>query len=151
VRLGALDDQKKLTMAFAYGGVHQVDALLGAGLKNKAGAKGMMKLIDKAMQGLYQPKNFTDDGMLHSLVFLKFNGAQVAEITHKSMGTPGVSMLRCHAMNCPTQALPSFPTIEDVYHNVDVSFNRSGCLNGNSENTTEFVLMFDEIAVERHP
>jgi hypothetical protein len=151
VRLGALGDQKRLIMAVAYGGVQRVDALLRAGLKNKAGAKGMMKLVDKAMQGLYRPKNFTEEEMLRSLVFLKLGGARVAEISHKSMGTPGVSTLRRHAMNRPIRASPSFPTTEDVCRNVDASFDRSGCLDGNPENATGYVLMFDEIAVERRP
>jgi hypothetical protein len=88
VRLGALGDQKRLIMAVAYGGVQRVDALLRAGLKNKTGVKGMMKLVDKAMQGLYKPKNFTEEEMLRSLVFLKLGGARVAEVD-VSMGIPG--------------------------------------------------------------
>ena len=76
--LGVLDDQKKLLMAVAYGGVHRIDALLKAGFKNSAGAQGMMKLVDREMLGLYKPKNFTEEEMLRNLLFLKLGGSRVS-------------------------------------------------------------------------
>ena len=100
-KLGALDDQKKIIMAVAYGGVHRVDALLRAGFKNRTGAQGMTKLVDKAMLGLYKPKNFTEEEMLRNPLFLKLGGSRVAEIAHRALGGPGVSTLRRHSINRP--------------------------------------------------
>ena len=149
-KLGVLDEQKKLLMAVAYGGVNQIDALLRAGFRNRAGAQGMMKLVDRAMLGLYKPKNFTEEEMLRNLLFLKLGGSRVAEIAHRALGGPGVSTLRRHSVNRPLRAVSSFPTAADICYNLDASFSVSG-QEGTSDNATGYILMFDEIAVERRP
>jgi hypothetical protein len=152
-KLGVLDDQKKLLMAVAYGGVNRIDALLRAGFRNMAGAQGMMKLVDKAMLGLYKPKNFTEEEMLRNLLFLKLGGSRVAEIAHRALGGPGVSTLRRHSVNRPLRAVSSFPMTADICYNLDASFSVSvnSGKEGTSDNATGYILMFDEIAVERRP
>jgi hypothetical protein len=152
-KLGVLDDQKKLLMAVAYGGIQRIDALLRAGFRNKAGVQGMMKLVDRAMQGLYKPKNFTEEEMLRNLLFLKLGGSRVAEIAHRALGGPGVSTLRRHSVNRPLRAASSFPTTADIRYNLDASFGVSAnnAREGSNDNATGYILMFDEIAVECRP
>jgi hypothetical protein len=150
-RAATLEDYKKFVMAVGEGGVNRVDALVRAGLKNKAGIKGLLQLLDKAIRGVYKPKNFMEEEMLHGIVFLKLGGARIAEIAHRSLSTPGVSTLRRHTGTRPLRPSPSTPSLMEISHNIEVSFNQSGGTDGKTLTNTGYVLMFDKLKVEQRP
>jgi hypothetical protein len=78
----SLDDHKKFVMALGEGHVQRVDALIRAGLGRGAGVRGLLQLLDRANQGLYKPKGFSEEEMLRSILFLWLGGSQVASLAH---------------------------------------------------------------------
>jgi hypothetical protein len=87
----SLDDYKKFVMALGEGHMQQVDALICAGLGHGAGVRGLLQLLNRANQGLYKPKGFSEEEMLRSILFLQLGGSQVASLAHRTLGLPGVN------------------------------------------------------------
>ncbi|KAF8889386.1 hypothetical protein BD779DRAFT_1611119 [Infundibulicybe gibba] len=146
-RVGALDEHKRFIMAVGDGRVDRVDALIRAASKQKLGIRGMLHLLDRAMKGAYRPKNYTEEEKLRGILFLRLGGARVAELAHRSLGAPGVSTLRRYSSFTPFRPSASFPSTEDIGHNITASF----ALNLNEMDTLEnigYVLMIDEIKTE---
>ncbi|KAF8890598.1 hypothetical protein BD779DRAFT_1702573 [Infundibulicybe gibba] len=146
-RVGALDEHKRFIMAVGDGRVDRVDALIQAASKQKLGIRGMLHLLDRAMKGAYRPKNYTEEEKLRGILFLRLGGARVAELAHRSLGAPGVSTLRRYSSFTPFRPSASFPSTEDIGHNITASF----ALNLNEMDTLEnigYVLMIDEIKTE---
>ncbi len=54
----------------------------------------MIEMLD-CQKGLYKPKNFTEEEILHGLLFLQLGGTHVASLAHQSLGGLAVSMLCC--------------------------------------------------------
>jgi hypothetical protein len=69
-------------MALGDSWVDRVDALIRAGLAQKRGIQGMIELLDHVVQGVYKPKNFTEEEMLRGVLFLQLGGSHVAELAH---------------------------------------------------------------------
>ncbi|KAH8982664.1 hypothetical protein EDB86DRAFT_3126490 [Lactarius hatsudake] len=131
-------------MAMSEGTVNRMDALLRAGLNQGVGVRGMMELLDRARNGLYKPKNFTEEERSRGLLFLRLGGARVASLAHQTLGAPTLSTLR-YGSSTVTSLSPSagFPTRSEIQGNIQAAFkNLSG------SGACGYVLMIDEIKVE---
>ena len=106
----------------------------------------MIERLDRANQGLYKPKNFTEEETLRGLLFLRLGGSRVAELAHRSLGSPGISTLR--RSEAVTPLLPSVktPTKEEIRKNIQVAFKDTSL-----QQTCGYVLMIDEIKIETRP
>ena len=138
-----LDDYKKFVMALSEGKTQRVDALIRAGLRRGAGIHGLLQLLDRANQGLYKPKGFTEEEMLRGILFLRLGGSRVATLAHRTLGSPSVSTLRQNNPISPLIASPGSPTLEEIQQNVKSAFE-----NTDVTGAYGYVLMIDEIAIE---
>ncbi|KAH7907202.1 hypothetical protein BJ138DRAFT_1104514 [Hygrophoropsis aurantiaca] len=151
-KLAVLADTKKFIIAGAQHGGVRLDALMRVCLKNQMGVRGMTRMLHKMVDGVYSPKGYTEEELARGILLLKLGGARVAEISHRSMGGPGVSTLRRHVVIKPLRASSSTPTIADIVHNIEASFDESDLTDKETPtNMTGYVLMLDEIKVEARP
>ncbi|KZW01373.1 hypothetical protein EXIGLDRAFT_603114, partial [Exidia glandulosa HHB12029] len=143
-RARALEEHKKFVLAVASGKVTRIHALVRMALRRKSSISQILVLIDKAIAQLYSPKSYEEADFLRGLLFLRLGGARVAELAHRTLGTPAVSTLRKSALTKPLRPSVGSPTIEDVQYNVDVSFPLR---QGDSDAPMQFVLMLDELKI----
>lgn len=141
-----LNAYKKLIMALGDSKVNRVDALIRAGLNRGEGIHGMMERLDRANQGLYKPNNFTEEETLRGLLFLRLGGSRVAELAHRSLGSPGISTLRRSEAVTPLLPSAKTPTKEEIRKNIQVAFKDTSL-----QQTCGYVLMIDEIKIETQP
>jgi len=139
-----LDDYKKFVMALGEGKTQRVDALIRAGLRRGAGVCGLLQLLDRANQGLYSPKGFTEEEMLHSILFQRLGGSRVASLAHRTLGLPGLSTVRQNSLVTPLIASAGTPTMAQIQKNIKLAFE-----NADVEGSYGYVLMIDEIAIEQ--
>ena len=89
----ALDEHKQWMMALASGRVDRVASLVQAGLKNKAGIKALIHQYERAAEKLYQPKGYTNEDLMHSIVMLRLGRARVTEFAHHSLSLPSITII----------------------------------------------------------
>ncbi|KAH8978476.1 hypothetical protein EDB86DRAFT_3248975 [Lactarius hatsudake] len=143
-RARTVGQYEQLVMAMSEGTVNRMDALLRAGLNWGVGVRGMMELLDHARNGLYKPKNFTEEERSRGLLFLHLGGARVASLAHQTLGAPTLSTL-CYGSSTVTSLSPSvgFPTRSEIQGNIQAAFK-----NSSGSGACGYVLMIDEIKVE---
>jgi hypothetical protein len=149
----ALDDHKQWMMAIASGRVDRVASLVQAGLKNKAGIKALIHQYERAAEKLYQPKGYSHEDLMRSIVMLRLGGARVAEFAHRSLSLPSVTTIRRNTVLQPLVVSPSVPTAAEIEENITLC--RSGLVSADNSSlesgasVVHQVLMLDELAVER--
>jgi len=146
VRARTLDAHKKFIMALADSKVNRLDALIRAALKGNLGIHGMIELLDRASKGVYQPHGYTEEETLRGLLFLRLGGSRVADLAHRSLGSPGVSTLRSSTAITPLSPSPRTPTNLEIRSNIQAAFKGS-----NIGQNYGYVLMIDELKVEERP
>ena len=126
--------------------VNRLDALIRAGLKGNMGIHGMIELLDRASKGVYKPHGYTEEETLRGLLFLQLGGSCIAELAHRLLGSPGISMLRSNSAVTPLSPSPRTPTDLEIRSNIQVAFK-----NSNIDRNYGFVLMIDELKLEERP
>ena len=145
-RARTLDAHKKFIMALGDSHVNRLDALIRAGLKGNMGIHGMIELLDRASKGVYKPHGYTEEETLRGLLFLRLGGSRVAELAHRSLGSPGVSTLRSNTAVTPLSPSPQTPTNSEIRSNIRVAFKSSSV-----DRNHGYVLMIDELKLEERP
>lgn len=159
----ALDDHKQWMMAIASGRVERVASLVQAGLKHKAGIKTLIQQYERAAEKLYQPKGYSHEDLMRSIVMLRLGGARVAEFAHRSLSLPSITTIRRNTVLQSLTVSPAVPT------RIEIEQNLTSCHSGiaglddnmaddlvnnlgpraNSVGLVHQVLMFDELAIEQ--
>ena len=149
---GALDIHKQMLLAILSQRVPRIDRVLRAGFKHGAGIHTMLKLIKKVAEGTYHLKGFDEEDDLQALLFLHLGGARVADIAHRIFGTPATSTIWSRTTVPQILPLPSFPTRFELEHNISATFESLlDILGGSARKALHAVIMFNELAVEKHP
>ena len=138
-------------MAIASRDVHRVDRLISIGIEQKKGVRSLLASIMAAAQGHYHPKSFTEEEDMRSILLWRLGGNRVAEILHRSEGTPSVSYLRSQSTVPPIIPSHAQPTVDQVSKNVDATLQNvldviHGQMKGKVIHT---IVMFDELATEK--
>ncbi|KAH8976674.1 hypothetical protein EDB86DRAFT_2820901, partial [Lactarius hatsudake] len=159
----ALDDHKQWIMAIASGRVDQVASLVQAGLKHKAGIKTLIQhsQYERAAEKLYQPKGYSNEDLMRSIVMLRLGGARVAEFAHRSLSLPSVTTIRRNTVLQSLIVSPSAPTVAEVKRNIVLCHSSvagvadaldpaldSGTSSGRLQ-VVHQVIMFDELTIEQ--
>ena len=171
-KAAALDDHKQWMMAIASGQVDWVASLVQAGLKHKAGIKTLIHQYERAAEKLYQPKGYSNEDLMRSIVMLRLGGARVAEFAHRSLSLPSITTIRRNTVLQPLTVSPAVPTLVEIETNITLchsglhpalagidSDHPSNNVNSGSHNdfrarpggqVVHQVLMLDELAIEQH-
>ncbi|KAH9020793.1 hypothetical protein EDB85DRAFT_2094831 [Lactarius pseudohatsudake] len=155
----ALDNHKQWMMAIASGRIDRVASLVQAGLKHKAGIKTLILEYERAAEKLYQPKGYTNEDIMRSIVMLRLGGTRVAEFAHRSLSLPSPTTIRRNTVMRALIVSPSAPTIAEIKENIMSCYsglasvgedtNSGTCSGPGGSNIVHQVLMFDELAIER--
>ncbi|KAI9432593.1 hypothetical protein H4582DRAFT_2132159 [Lactarius indigo] len=144
----ALDNHKQWIMAIAR-------------LKHKAGIKSLIQQYERAAEKLYQPKGYSNEDLMRSIVMLRLGGARVAEFAHRSLSLPSITTIRRNTVLQSLIVSPSAPTVSEVERNImschsglagagdtlDLALD-SGTSSGGLQ-VMHQVIMFDELAIEQ--
>jgi len=137
---------KQFVMALGDSKVNWIDALIRAGLKKELGIYGMMELLDHANKGLHTPKDFTEEELHHGLLFLCLGGLHIANLAHKSLGSPAKSTLKCSLAITTLSPCASTPTKSELPDNIQVIFKDT-----HLDANCGYVLMIDKLKIEECP
>ncbi|KAJ7687512.1 hypothetical protein B0H17DRAFT_1203576 [Mycena rosella] len=148
---GSLSDYKRLVKAVCSGVVQQVDRVVGIALKRKRGVKGILRVHDDAARVVYQPKSFTEDEDMRSLLIWKLAGNRVADIVPRSMGLPSRTTLRTRETVPRLVPSPGKPQPSEVAQNVQACFESIAEVIAAKKVIHQVLnlLMYDEIATEK--
>ncbi|EJD47513.1 hypothetical protein AURDEDRAFT_62190, partial [Auricularia subglabra TFB-10046 SS5] len=150
-RARSLSDHKKFVMAVASGDVKRVDALVRTATRAGASIHRLVALMDAAANDLYRPRGHDEEEMMKAIVFLRFGGARTSEFAHRTLGLPGLSTVRRWASTTPLRTSPSRPTMEEVQHNINVSFPAPSGDALPPSGKIPYVLMLDEVKINSAP
>jgi hypothetical protein len=150
-KAGVLEDQKQLILAIASGRVEQVAPLVQAALKNGAGIGAIIQQYERAAEELYNPKGYTNEDIMRSIVLLRLGGAHVAEFAHRSLALPSLTTIRRNTVLPTLVVSPSAPTLTDIEKNILSCYTTFGTEHSSSSTgkIVHQVLMLDEIAIEK--
>ncbi len=146
-----MDDYKCLIWQIGHGNYTNIERLICVALKQGRGIQGILEIYESAAQGVYQPKSFTEEEEMLGILFWQLGGIQLAEITHHALNPPGMTTL--HGCLTVPQILPSYsqPSMPEIEKNITSCFKGILLiLKSLPQSVVHVVLMFDEIAIEKH-
>ena len=154
----ALDNHKQWILAIASGRVDRVASLVQAGLKHRAGIRTLIQEYERAAEKLYQPKGYTNEDIMRSIVMLRLGGTRVAEFAHRSLSLPSPTTIRRNTVMPALIVSPSAPTVTEIEENLKSCFScvtttsakkRDSASGSQGPHILHQVLMLDELAVEQ--
>jgi hypothetical protein len=153
VKAGALEDHKQWILAIASGRVDRIASLVQAGLKHRAGIKALVQQYERAADKLYQPKGFSNEDIMRSIVLLRLGGARIAEFAHHSLSLPSLTTIQRNTILQALVVSPSIPTAAEVEANIKSCYTLGPSTAPNPESllveVTHQIVMLDELAVEK--
>ncbi|KAI0282410.1 hypothetical protein BC826DRAFT_1093961 [Russula brevipes] len=147
VKVGVLEDQKQLILAIASGQVERVAPLIQAALKNKAGIGAIIQRYGQAAEKLYQPKGYTNEDIMRSIVLLRLGGA--------SLALPSLTTIQRNTVLPTLVVSHSSPTLADVEANILSCYSAFDSMKAHASSPSSSrrivhqVLMLDELAIEK--
>jgi hypothetical protein len=148
VQARTLSDHKRFVRAIGSGVVENVDRLVRVQLGRRQGIRGLMSTFDKAAQGFYHAKSYTEQDNLRGLLIWRIAGNRVADFAHRALGLPSRTTLRKHTTVPPILPSPGKPIASEVAQNVAACFEGIADVLA-TQKPKHAVLMFDEIATEK--
>jgi len=145
-KVTALDNHKEWIMAISSSKVERVDRLIRNGLKRRLGIRSMIDMLENAAKKVYRPKNYSEEDMLHGLLFWRLGGGRVAEFAH-SLDLPSLRTLRRNTIVSPIIASAAFPTVLEIQQNTHACIGSIADLLRDTSLVHQ-ILMFDELKVE---
>ncbi|KAF8177491.1 hypothetical protein K438DRAFT_1606151, partial [Mycena galopus ATCC 62051] len=142
-KMATIDAYKELTMAVASDDMAQVSHVLQAGLNNGAGVHGLIGLLRRGVGAAHGAAAISI-----GLLFLRLGGSRVAEIAHRTLRLPSVSMLRRHTTIRPLIPSPGMPTVAEIEANIDAA-REAMPSTASPFRMIHGSMMLDEMATER--
>jgi hypothetical protein len=152
-------------LAVASGCIDRVASLVQAGLNHRTGIKALIQQYEHAADRLYQPRGYSKNDIMHSIILLWLGGACVAEFAHQSLSLPSLTTIWRNTVLHTLVMLPSFPTLAEIEANLrpcyaaqdSICESHSGPglglglrLRGGTQKIIHEVIMLDELAMEKH-
>ncbi len=117
-----LSEHKRLVTAIAHGSVERVDRIIRIAVSQKRGIRGILSTYEAAAQGVYHPKNFTEEDDMRALLQWRLGGNRIANINHRAREDPSLTYLRSLSFTPPIIPSPGQPTEDEVSRNVKAAF-----------------------------
>jgi len=149
VKAGELSEYKRFVLAISSGKVERVDRVIAQGLRQKKGIRGIMVSLEAAAQGVYHPKNFTEEEAMRALLAWRLGGNRLAHINHRSRDDPSLTYLRRMSFTPPLVPSHAQPTSLEVSTNVSATFANVLDIIQSRIPVLHAVVAFDELATEK--
>ncbi|KAH9005732.1 hypothetical protein EDB86DRAFT_2795608 [Lactarius hatsudake] len=147
---GTISLHRQVLLAMSSGKIPRLDRVLRVASDRHMSVAAILDLVQKAARGLYQPKGYTEEEDLQTLLFLRLGGQRVANIAHCIFRIPAPSTVRRCTMIPPLICSPSYPHARDLENNLVAALD-SLLPTLETRGKYHVVLMFDEIAQETRP
>jgi hypothetical protein len=144
-----------------------VASLVQARLKHKAGIKTLIHQYEYTAEKLYQPKVYSSEDLMCSIVMLRLGRACITEFAHCSLSLPSITTICCNTVLQPLTVSPAIPTLVEIEQNITLCHSGLAGID-NSDNSSDNmdsgfhhshtrsggqvihqVLMFNELAIEQ--
>jgi hypothetical protein len=154
----ALDNHKQWILVIASGRVDRVASLVQAGLKQRAGIRALIQEYEHAAEKLYQPKGYTNEDIMRSIVMLRLGGTCIVEFAHRSLSLPSATTIRRNTVMPALIVSPSAPIVAEIEENLRSCFSCVTTISDEDMNSASGsqpriilhqVLMLDELAIEQ--
>ena len=149
IKAGELSEYKRFALAISSGKVDRVDRVIAQGLSQKKGIRGIMASLEAAAQGIYHPKNFTEEEAMRALLAWRLGGNRLAHINHRSRDDPSLTYLRRISFTPPIIPSHAQPTVLEVSTNVSATFSNVLEIIQSRIPVLHTVVAFDELATEK--
>jgi len=149
VKAGEISEYKRFALAISSGKVERVDRVIAQGLAQKKGIRGIMASLEAAAQGIYHPKNFTEEEAMRALLAWRLGGNRLAHINHRSRDDPSLTYLRRISFTPPIIPSHAQPTVLEVSTNVSATFSNVLEIIQSRIPVLHTVVAFDEVATEK--
>jgi hypothetical protein len=146
-----IDEYKQWVIAVGSRQVERVDRLVRVNLARRGGMRNLLNLYERAAQGLYKPRTYTEEDHLRGLLLWRLGGARLAGLGNRAMSLPSLSTLQRNTILPSLIVSPSKPTLKEVKENVTNIFAPIESLLTEEKSIVHQVLMFDELKVEERP
>ncbi|KAJ6623827.1 hypothetical protein B0H10DRAFT_2213199 [Mycena sp. CBHHK59/15] len=144
----SLTDHKRFVRAIGSGKVENIDRLVRVQLDRKQGIRGLLTTYDKAVEGVYHTKSYTEQDDLRGVLLWKLAGNRVADFAHRALGLPSRTTLAKRTTVPPIVPSPGKPKASEVAENVGACFEGITDVLA-AKKPKHAVLMYDEIATEK--
>jgi hypothetical protein len=149
IKAGELSEYKRFALAISSEKVERVDRVIAQGLAQKKGIRGIMASLEAAAQGIYHPKNFTEEEAMRALLAWRLGGNRLAHINHRSRDDPSLTYLRRISFTPPIIPSHAQPTVLEVSTNVSATFSNVLEIIQSRIPVLHTVVAFDELATEK--
>lgn len=105
-----------------------------------------MASLEAAAQGIYHPKNFTEEEAMRALLAWRLGGNHLA---HRSRDDPSLTCLRRISFTPPIVPSHAQPTVLEVSTNVSATFANDLDIIQSRIRVLRTVVAFDEVATEK--
>ncbi len=114
-------------------------------------------VTESVAEKLYQPKGYSNEDLMRSIVMLRLGGACVVEFAHRSLSLPSITTIQHNTVLQPLIVSPSMPTVTEIEENITLCYSGlpgvgntldSGKSSGGLQ-VVHQVIMFDELAIEQ--
>jgi len=149
IKAGELSEYKQFSLVISSGKVEQVDWVIAQGLAQKKGIRGIMASLEAAAQGIYHPKNFTEEEAMRALLAWRLGGNRLAHINHRSRDDLSLTYLWRISFTPPIIPSHAQPTVLEVPTNVSTTFSNVLEIIQSWIPVLHTVVAFDEVATEK--
>ena len=114
----------------------------------------MIQQYERAAEKLYQPKGYSNEDLMCSIIMLRLGRACVVEFAHRSLSLPSITTIQHNTVLQPLIVSPSMPTVTEIEENITLCYSGlpgvgdtldSGESSGRLQ-VVHQVIMFDELA-----
>ncbi|TFK45706.1 hypothetical protein OE88DRAFT_1639531 [Heliocybe sulcata] len=122
VKCRSVDVAKQVLLVMSRGDVPGASRLLRVALRNGAGLMGVLEKFGRAIERLSDTCDPDEANLHRAFLFAKLGGAQVAQITQRSLGMPSARTATRRLAVHPLRASPGYPTSVEIEHNLAIAF-----------------------------
>ncbi|KAJ6609745.1 hypothetical protein B0H10DRAFT_1812907, partial [Mycena sp. CBHHK59/15] len=122
VRARHLDGHSRFVLAVSKGDIPRIHSITSNHFENGGSIFSLMEKLGRAVNHAFQDQSYTLADHQRLYLFLKLGGTAAAELAHRTMGLPSINAAKRHIASVPLIASPKGPTMDEMTHNLKVSY-----------------------------
>ncbi|KAJ6608544.1 hypothetical protein B0H10DRAFT_1955319 [Mycena sp. CBHHK59/15] len=137
-----------ICLAVSKGDIPRIHSITSNHFENGGSIFSLMEKLGRAVNHAFQDQSYTLADHQRLYLFLKLGGTAAAELAHRTMGLPSINAAKRHIASVPLIASPKGPTMDEMTHNLKVSYPSPHPKPLDRSRGPGFQMMIDEIKVE---
>ncbi|KAJ7236459.1 hypothetical protein C8J57DRAFT_1247700 [Mycena rebaudengoi] len=148
VRARHLDAHSRFVHAVSQGNVPRIHSVVNNSLQHGDSIFAINDRLGLAAIGAFKDQSYAHTEYQKLYLLLKLGGQAAAELAHRTMGLPSINATKQHIASVPLLGSPKSPTMEEMIHNLKVSYPTPFAASRDGARGPGIQLMIDDIKVE---